>query len=196
MARDPEIALRKQLAALDRANILLRQGKIRLYQDALQGVLPTFLPDYPLRFLMMLRRPNRATVDSMIQWGREHGQEPDLTIDVEGNVSWEGEDLGRIIARDRQTLTGIGESLIDLYTVSIMEMHYDDGAKTPLYIALEMVRPELWIDSRGILCSPDDPQGEVGSQPAEAPPIPIARALEDELRRQGGDEPRLARGSG
>lgn len=192
--------IKEQLKAIDRANKLLHSGKLRLYRQALQDIIPSFLPDHPLRFTVLLKRPSRKSVQGIIKSGRKIDGELDLNVTIDGSISHEEYVLGVMNKEDREILEGIGEDLLSLYTLNIIELKHDEDKQAIAYIAVELARPELWINSQGILCA-----GEAGTgykkqsssgQVVEPSAVQIARAIEEDIQRREGGGPKYARGSG
>lgn len=167
----------------------VREGNPGRAESAFRRGWRDSVPELPLRFSVVLVRPDRDVVSAIHRLIND-GSEPELTLQREDNnlvlvMMTSGERVGNLPALDSRLLLEFGDDA-DLYRPQVLEIRYDDNGRFD-YIAVELVRPEVrYCTSCGE--KHDGPHANcakcrgkrrrVGEEVYEAPPINFHEALD------------------
>lgn len=192
---EPEVAeqVAKQRQIADEVDDLIRAGRPRLAQQALEQAVADCLPDLPLRFSLLVRRIDEVQVLALAEAVRA-SQDVDLRLmrsEDTVQLRWSAGRLGQLSARDSELLRGFGRQAA-LYDLRVLEISFgiEGGVST---FAIELSRPEFRRCSScgrlhsGLHINCEDcrrrrrPKGEE-AETFEPAPVPLAVALEELLR--------------
>ena len=131
-----EVAKNTREGHLVRANRVFTRG----WRDA--------VPDLPLRFSVVLVRPDRKAVTQLDRRLRDE-DEPQMQLCRQDagavEVTVDGQRIGDLPADDARLLAEL-DAAIDLYSPRVLEIRYTTRGRLD-YIAVELVRPEVRLCS-------------------------------------------------
>lgn len=104
------------------------------------------VPDLPLRFSVILVKPNKDLIEKVTKRMRKGGGAPKLSLVNTRDGDWEvrtssGRRLGNLPSQDAKLLDDLGTDS-RLYNPELLEIRSDDEDQF-LHIAVELVRPEV-----------------------------------------------------
>lgn len=199
---EPEVSeqVAKQRQFADEVDDLIRAGRPRLAQQALEQAVADCLPDLPLRFSLLVRRIDEPQVLALAEAVRASDTVDIRLRESDGavQVRWGAGRLGQLSARDSELLRGFGRQAA-LYDPRVLEISFgiEGGVST---FAIELTRPEFRRCSScgrlhsGLHINCDDcrrrrrPKGEE-VETFEPAPVPLAVALEELLRTRAERTP-------
>lgn len=178
---------------------LLAEGRRRAAENRIDAAADA-IGDVPLRFSVMVQRPNETRVGELA--ARLRAGKPIGALRLKGirrlaptEVVWRGERMGQLPAHVSDMLRAMGPDA-KRYVVHVLEISFDpDGALATF--AIELERPERRVCSS---CGAEHDEESINCESCrakrkrkgdesltyEAPPAPLAEAL-DELLRDDAD---------
>lgn len=186
---------------LETAEEMARAGRPRLAAAAFEEAMRDCLPDLPLRFSLLLVRPDDDKVEELAE---DVYRQDEVTLHMaegpRGVLSvYRGEiRLGDLSSRDDELVRGFGDEGRALYEPRILEILFRDGGELQS-VAVELVRPEQRLcGACGRTFSEHQARcPHCGASEAEATgkaPAALADALEDIVRLHGGEAPVASEG--